>query len=78
MIIMLAGSAGAFVLSPKGFRLKIPSLQRKFKDGQFVTNYTFSTTAMDQSQEHNDKKIKSNSGYTDQVNSEEKQSLQKL
>ena len=60
---------------------KMPSLYKEFKDGHFVVNTsgnTFSKIAMDQAQEHNNKKIKSSAGYIDLVNTEDKRFLQKI
>ena len=61
---------------------KMPALYKEFKDGHFVVSTrgnTFSKIAMDQAQEHNNKKIKSSgSGYIDLVNTEDKRFLQKI
>ena len=59
----------------------MPSLYKEFKDGHFIVNTrgnTFSKIAMDQTQEHNNKKVKSNSGYINLVNNEDKTFLQKI
>ena len=55
--------------------VKLPSLYDEFKEGNFVVNIrgnSFSKIAMDQAQEHNNKKIKSVSGYINLVNQENK------
>ena len=70
-----------FIQDLKTLPLKLPALYREFADGHFVVNTrgnTFSKIAMDQAQEHNNKKIKSTAGYIDQVNQEDKRFLQKI
>ena len=61
---------------------KQPILYEEFKKGHFVVNTRgnkFSKIAMDQAQEHNNKKIKSSgSGYIDLVNIEDKAFLEKI
>ena len=70
-----------FIQDLKTLPLKLPALYREFADGHFVVNTrgnTFSKIAMDQAQEHNNKKIKSTASYIDQVNQEDKRFLQKF
>ena len=57
------------------------SLYDEFKKGSFVVNTrcnSFSKITMDQAQEHNNKKIKSISGYINLVNQEDKKVLEKI
>ena len=65
----------------KLFPVKLPSLYDEFKKGNFVVNTcgnSFSKITMDQTQEHNNKKIKSVSGYINLVNQEDKKLLEKI
>ena len=65
-----------FLEDLKLLHVKMPALYKEFKQGHFVVNTRgndFSKIAMDQAQEHNNKKIKaSGSGYIDLVNTEGK------
>ena len=60
---------------------KFSTLYKELAAGYFAVNTkgnAFSKIALDQAQEHNNKKIKSTSGYIDVVNFEDKDSLRKL
>ena len=70
-----------FIQDLKTLPYKMPGLYDEFNAGKFAVNTrgnTFSRIALDQAQEHNNKKIKSTAGYIDLVNQEDKQFLQKI
>ena len=82
LFFALACWVSVFIQDLKLLPTKMLSLYKQFKDGHFVVNTrgnAFSKIAMDQAQEHNNKKIKSSgSGYIDLVNTEDKRFLQKI
>ena len=70
-----------FVYDLKSLPEKFPALHEKFMLGHFTINTKgnkFSNIAMDQAQEHSNKKIKSTAGYIDLVNDSDKTYLRKL
>ena len=70
-----------FVQDLKLLPVKLPSLYNEFKKGNFVVNTrgnSFSKIAMDQAEKHNNKKIKSVSGYINLINQEIKKPLEKI
>ena len=69
-----------FIQDLKLLPVKLPSLYDEFKKDNFAFNTrgnSFSKIAMDQAQEHINKKIKSVSGYINLVNQEDKKLLDK-
>ena len=69
-----------FIQDLKLFPVKLPSLYDEFKKGNFVVNTrgnSFSKITVGQAQEHNNKKIKSVSGYINLINQEDKKRLEK-
>ena len=70
-----------FIQGLKLLPVKLPSLYDQFKKGNFVVSTrdnSFSKIAMDQAQEHNNKKIKSVSNYINLINQENKKRLEKI
>ena len=70
-----------FIYDLKILPVKFPDLHKEFESGKFVVNTKgndFSKIALDQAQEHCNKKIKSTAGYIDLVNYDDKEFLRKL
>ena len=70
-----------FIYDLKTLPEKFPQLNSQFLHGSFTVNtkgVNFSNIAMDQGQEHSNKKIKAISGYIDQVNDGDRTFLRKL